>query len=54
MPLTWQFLLDRGVNFRTKRLLLAARIPGGPSRYAPRLGRLFPCDCKRWVSRMGA
>jgi predicted nuclease of predicted toxin-antitoxin system len=24
MPLSWQFLLDRGVNFRTKRVLLAA------------------------------
>ena len=24
MPPGWQFLLDRGVNFRTKRLLLAA------------------------------
>jgi predicted nuclease of predicted toxin-antitoxin system len=27
MPLGWQFLLNRGVNFRTKRLLLAAGFP---------------------------
>jgi predicted nuclease of predicted toxin-antitoxin system len=27
MPPSWQFLLDRGVNFRTKRMLLAAGFP---------------------------
>ena len=27
MPLTWRFLLDRGVNYRTKRELLAAGFP---------------------------
>jgi predicted nuclease of predicted toxin-antitoxin system len=27
MPLTWRFLLDRGVNYRTKRQLLAVGFP---------------------------
>jgi hypothetical protein len=27
MPLDWRFLLDRGVNFRTKRELLAVGFP---------------------------
>ena len=27
MPPNWQFLLDRGVNFRTKRALLTAGFP---------------------------